>query len=89
MALGADRAAVLRMILRDLTAISAIGLGVGTVLAILLGRYVESQLHGVDSRDLATLGGAVGVLAAVVLASGWWPARRASRVNPTVALRQE
>ncbi len=89
MALGAGRAAVIRMVLRDMAVIAAIGIGIGTALALLLGRYVESQLHGVDSRDLATFAAAIGVLAVVVLASAWWPARRASRVDPTVALRED
>jgi hypothetical protein len=67
----------------------AIGICIGIVLALALGRYVESQLYGVHGRDLATLGAAVGVLAIVALASGWLPARRASRVDPMLALRYE
>lgn len=54
-----------------------------------LGRYVESQLYGISSGDSPTLAGAAGVLMAVVLASGWLPARRASRVDPMLALRHE
>jgi putative ABC transport system permease protein len=89
MALGADRRTVLRMVLRGAAGMSAVGIALGTVLALALGGYVESQLYGIRSRDLATLAGAAGVLMAVVLVSGWLPARRASRVDPTLALRHE
>jgi predicted permease len=89
MALGADRADVLRMVLRGAAGMSGIGIGLGAVLALALGRSVESQLYGIHSGDLATLGGAAGVLVAVVLASAWLPARRASRVDPMLALRIE
>jgi predicted lysophospholipase L1 biosynthesis ABC-type transport system permease subunit len=89
MALGADRGAVLRMILRGAVGMAAIGICLGVVIALALGRYVESQLYGIRGSDLLTLGGAAGVLVLVVLASGWLPARRASRVDPMLALRCE
>jgi predicted permease len=88
-ALGADRRAVVQMILRGAAGMAAIGIGLGAVLVLALGRYVESQLYGIRGADFVTLGGAAGVLVAVVLASGWLPARRASRVDPMVALRYE
>ena len=89
MALGADRGAVLRLILRSAAGMAAIGICLGAALALALGRYVESQLYGVGSRDVATLAGGAAVLAAVVITSAWWPARRASRVDPMHALRHE
>jgi predicted permease len=89
MALGADRGVVLWMVLRGAIATAAIGIGVGAVLTLALGRYVESQLYGIRGGDLVTLGGAAVVLVAAVLASGWLPARRASRVDPMLALRCE
>jgi predicted permease len=89
MALGAERGAVLRMVLRDVAAMAVAGIVVGIALSLGLGRYVESQLYGVPPRDLLTLAAAASVLAAVALASGWLPAQRASRVNPVRALRQE
>ena len=52
-----------------------------------LGRYVESQLYGIASGDLATLAVSACVLLAVAIASSWLPARRASRVDPMLALR--
>jgi predicted permease len=88
-ALGADRRAVVQMILRGAAAMAAIGIGLGAVLVLALGRYVESQLYGIRGADLVTLAGAGAVLVAVVLTSGWLPARRASRVDPMVALRYE
>jgi predicted permease len=89
MALGADRGSVIRMVLRGAAGMAAIGIGLGAALTLALGSYVESQLYGIEGRDLLTLAGAAGVLVAVVLASGWLPARRASRVDPMLALRYE
>jgi len=77
------------MVLRGAATMAAIGIGLGAVLALVLGRYVESQLYGIRGADLVTLGGAASVLVAVVLVSGWLPARRASRVDPMLALRYE
>jgi putative ABC transport system permease protein len=88
-ALGADRGAVLWMVLRGAIVMAAIGIGSGAVLALALGRYIESQLYGISGGDLVTLGGAAGVLVAAVLVSGWLPARRASCVDPMRALRYE
>jgi predicted permease len=88
-ALGADRRAVVQMILRGAAGMAAIGISLGAVLALALGRYVEAQRYGSRGADLVTFAGAAGVLVAVVLASGWLPARRASRVDPMVALRYE
>jgi putative ABC transport system permease protein len=89
MALGADRGAVLRMVVRGAAGMAAIGICLGAVLALALGRYVESQLYGVREGDLLTLGAAAAVLVAVVVVSGWLPARRASRIDPMLALRYE
>jgi ABC-type antimicrobial peptide transport system permease subunit len=89
MALGAQRGTVLLMVLRDVAAMAAVGIVIGVVLSLGLAQYVESQLYGVAPRDMLTLAGAAIVLAAVAFTSGWLPARRASRVNPVLALRQE
>lgn len=69
-ALGADRRAVVQMILRGAAGMAAIGIGLGAALALALGRYVESQLYGIRGADLVTLAGAAGGLVAVVVASG-------------------
>ena len=89
MALGAARGAVLRMVLRGVAGMAAVGICAGAVLSLALARYVESQLYGVRGRDLATLGAAAALLVIVALASGWLPARKASRVDPLHALRQD
>jgi ABC-type antimicrobial peptide transport system permease subunit len=77
------------MVLRDVATMAAAGIGVGVAVSLGVGRYIESQLYGVPARDFVTLGGAVAVLAAVALAAGCLPARRASRLDPMRALRQE
>ncbi len=92
MALGANRASVLRMILRQGMALTVIGVGVGLAAAYVLTRYLESltdMLFGVEARDPWTFV-AVGVLLTVVaLIACLIPARRATRVDPLVALRYE
>ena len=54
-----------------------------------LGRLVSSQLYGVTASDPVTIAGAVGLLLVVALLAGYIPARRATRVNPVLALRYE
>jgi len=89
MALGAAHAALIRMVLREVAAMTAVGIVAGVSVALLLRRYVESALYGIPVRDLVSVTAAAGVLAAVTFVSGWLPARRASRVDPVTALRQE
>ena len=92
MALGADRARVLRMILRQGMALTVIGVGIGLGAAYMLTRYLESlteMLFGVEARDPWTFV-AIGMLLTVVaLVACLLPARRATRVDPLVALRYE
>ena len=92
MALGADRARVLRMILRQGMALTVIGVGLGLAAAYMLTKYLESlteMLFGVEARDPWTFA-AIGVLLSVVtLVACLVPARRATRVDPLVALRYE
>jgi ABC-type antimicrobial peptide transport system permease subunit len=75
--------------LRQVFVLCAAGLAVGVPLALAGGGLVESLLYGVAPTDAPTIVGASVVLVAVALAAGYRPARRASRVDPLVALRTE
>ncbi|MEZ5403897.1 MAG: ABC transporter permease [Bryobacteraceae bacterium] len=88
-ALGAQRSTVLGMVLTDVGRMAAFGIAIGLALSLALSRYVESQLFGVAPRDVATLAAAALLLSAAALFSGWLPARRATRVDPVRALRQD
>lgn len=88
-ALGADRADVLRMVLRQGMHLTLIGVGIGLVGAIAASRVLSSQLFGVTSTDPVTFGGVVLTLVAVALAACYIPARRAAKVDPVDALRYE
>jgi ABC-type antimicrobial peptide transport system permease subunit len=68
---------------------AALGVGFGTVSALLLTRFVSSMLYGLKENDPMILAGAAALLFAVALLSGWRPARRASRIEPVEALRHE
>jgi len=89
MALGAAEATVLRMVLREVTLLVGVGLVVGIGAAIAATRLIATFVYGVTVRDPATMTMAAVLLAAVALFAGYLPARRASRVDPMVALRDE
>ena len=89
MALGATPRAVLRLIVREGMFVGAIGIGVGLLGAFGVGRAVSSLVFGVSVRDPFVFAGVAVALGAVVFAACYIPARRASRVDPMVALRYE
>lgn len=89
MALGAERATVLKMVLIQAGRMVAGGLAVGLVAAIALTRLMSTMLFGVSPIDPVTLVGVAILLAGVALLACYWPARRATQVDPTVALRYE
>jgi ABC-type antimicrobial peptide transport system permease subunit len=77
------------VVLRDTVALLAIGIGAGVALAIGCGRFVESVVYNVTPADPLSIALAVVVMSAAGLLAGWLPARRATRIEPTVALRCE
>jgi ABC-type antimicrobial peptide transport system permease subunit len=89
MALGADRATVIRMMLRGALVQLCLGFAVGIPVALAGGRLVANQLYGVKSHDPLVLVLATGVLAACALLAGFIPARRAASIDPMEALRTE
>jgi putative ABC transport system permease protein len=89
MALGADRAAVVRMILREAAKVLAIGLPLGAVLSVAGAQFAAALLYGLKPWDPAALVIATGGLALVATLASWIPAQRAARLEPTTALRQE
>ena len=89
LALGADRAGVFRLMLGHGMLLVAIGLGLGLILAASTGRGLASLLYNVSAWDPPAFFGAIVTLAVVALVACWLPARRATRVDPIVALRSE
>ena len=89
MALGADRSHVLRLILREGLVLALTGLGLGLLGGVLVGRAVQSVLYQVGMIDLPTLCGVAVLLLAAGLLASYLPARRATKVDPMVALRCE
>jgi putative ABC transport system permease protein len=87
MALGAQAADVLWMVLRRSLALTIAGIVVGTGAGLYLTRYLQSQLFGIEPRDAVAFGSAGVLLLAVALVAGYLPARRAARIDPVVTLR--
>ena len=89
MALGARRSEVLLLVMRQTVVVVTIGAGIGTALALASSRLIESLLFGIAPSDPFAIGSALALLIAVALAASYLPARRASRLDPTQALRYE
>jgi predicted permease len=89
LALGAQPGFVVWIVMREVLLLLAIGLAVGVPAALALGQYVASQLYGIDARDPGIAVTTVVLLSIVSAAAGLIPARRASRIDPILALRHE
>ena len=89
MALGADPAAVTRMMLRQAMRLALWGSGIGGLIALVAGAIVTANVYGTPSIDPLMFLGSAAILLLAMLAAGFIPARRAARVDPIVVLRQE
>ena len=89
MALGAQAGDVLTLVIRHGMLLTGIGIAVGLVTAFLCTRFIESQLYGVRAIDAMTFTTVALLLAAVAFLACYIPARRATKVDPLVALRYE
>jgi putative ABC transport system permease protein len=89
MALGARPQDVLRLVVGQGLAVTGIGLVIGTIASFLLAGVMSSLLYGVQPTDPLTFIGVAGILLVAATVATWLPARRASRIDPMVALRNE
>lgn len=89
LALGANQGQVLWLVMREVVVLLTIGLAVGIPAAIALGRFVSTQLYGIQPYDPWIAGATVCLLATVSALAGLIPAHRASRIDPILALRYE
>jgi ABC-type antimicrobial peptide transport system permease subunit len=87
MALGADTASVVAMVVRQGVALAAIGIAIGAVASYFLATTLDHLLFGVTARDPLTFGAVAALLAVVAMLASAIPARRAARVDPLEALR--
>jgi putative ABC transport system permease protein len=89
MAVGAGTRQIVNLFLRDGAAVVLTGVALGLAGAVAAGRVLESQLFGVHRADVLTLAAASITLLVLSLAAIWWPAHRASRIDPVNALKGE
>ena len=89
MALGARQEDILRKVLREALVLVLVGIAIGIPIALGALRLISSMLFGLKPTDPLTLAGAIVFMLAVAAIAGYLPARRASRVEPMVALRSE
>jgi len=89
MALGASRGSVVALVLREVAVMLAVGSPIGAAAAICLTGLARKMLFAVKPAQPAVFALAAAALAVAALAAGWFPARRASRIDPMMALRHE
>jgi ABC-type antimicrobial peptide transport system permease subunit len=88
-ALGADRGDVIKLVVKYGLLLGGIGVGIGLVLAPVMTYFAQSLFFNVSPFDPITFGGVAVFLLAVAFLASYLPARRATRVNPVIALRGE
>jgi predicted permease len=88
-ALGATRGRVVAIVLREMGVVIVAGIAAGVAAGLATGKYVETQLYGVKATDTGVFAASVGLLTACAVLAAAFPAWRASRLDPTRALRQE
>ena len=89
MALGAERARLLWMVLREVILLAAAAIAISVPTALAASRLVESFLFGMQPADPAALAGAIAILLCAALVAGYLPARHASQIDPMIALRHD
>ena len=89
MALGAERGAVIAMVMRGTAIQTVLGLTIGIPVALLCVRFVKAQLYEITSADARVMAGAIATLAAAACIAGFIPSRRAASIDPVQALRTE
>jgi macrolide transport system ATP-binding/permease protein len=89
MALGAPRGRVVWMVMRQVAIMGAMGLAIGLPATWATSRLVKSFLYGIKAHDAWSIAAAIVTMAIAVLVAGYAPARRASRIDPVIALRSE
>lgn len=88
-ALGASRGSILGLVVRQSLELVIVGVGVGVVAALALSRMLSSYLYGITAHDPITFVAVSGLLVGMALLAGYIPARRATKIDPVVALRYE
>jgi len=89
MAIGAQPSSILLLVMSDTFAVLACGITAGVGLSLATVRFLQNMLFGLSPHDATTMLIAIGILAAAGLLAGFLPARRATNVDPMVALRHE
>jgi len=89
MALGAQRADVISLVLKEGMLVAGLGIAIGILVALAFARSLASLLYGIPTTDFVSFAGSVALLAIVAMAACWIPARRAIRIEPMEALKYE